>query len=97
MPHPQSLVVVARQDAARACPDDAADFLERLVCIDMLECLPLAQSLKPARKLAPAGFAPGRNANRLDEFAIGKKGGLLVIALEAAGVVQIARVLGEVG
>src|SRR6185437_13342366 len=89
-------IVFAREHASRASRDHAADLLESLVPIHILERLSLAHACKPARKLAPARLAPRWHADGLDEFTVREKSGFLVLPLEAIGVVQIARVLREI-
>ncbi len=95
LPHAERAIGVARQHAAGIGGDDAADFLERLVCVDALECL--LHACEPAGKVAPQRLPSRRHADRLDEFSVGQEYGFLSRVFETIRIVEVARILRQVG
>ena len=93
--HTERQIIFAAQYAARVGGDNAANFLERLMPVDVLENL--AHAREPAGEIAPEGFAPRRHADGFDEFAVGEKHCFLPRVFEAVGVIQAARTLRQIG
>lgn len=93
--HAKGGIVVTREQATGGGSDDPANFLESLMPVNVSKRLLLAR--KPARKVTPCCFAPGRHLDRFGKFPIRQKYGILPSVLEAMREVEIARALGQEG
>lgn len=93
--YPQCQVFGAAQHAARTRDDDATDFLEGLMCLDVAKALPHPR--KPRSKVTPTRLTASRHANRFDELTKGQEAGVLTGVLEAMGVIQVAGALRQIG
>ena len=87
-------VILACANATDPGGQHTAHLLEHLLPVELAEAL--SQPAEPAGKIASGGFPACRHANRFDEPAAGKEGGLLPGMLETVGVRQITRTLRQV-
>ena len=72
--HAQGEIIFARERAALPGRNAAANFLERLMPVDVAKFRVLeglANALKPAREIPPRRLASRRNVNGFDELPIG--------------------------